>query len=70
MSAPAEWSLLSRLLPLAIGAAVSPMVLVVQLLNLSSPRPALFRSFVFLLGCALVVLSWLLCAGRFLDWDF
>ena len=63
MSAPAEWSLLSRLLPLAIGAAVSPMVLVVQLLNLSSPRQALFRSFVFLLGCALVVLSWLLCAG-------
>jgi hypothetical protein len=46
------------------------MVLVVQLLNLSSPRQALFRSFVFLLGCALVVLSWLLCAGRFLDWDF
>jgi hypothetical protein len=70
MSAPAEWSLLSRLLPLAIGAAVSPMVLVVQLLNLSSPRQALFRSFVFVLGCALVVLSWLLCAGRFLDWDF
>jgi hypothetical protein len=39
------------------------MVLVVQLLNLASPRRALSRSLAFLLGCALVVVIWLLCAG-------
>ena len=60
---PAELPLLTRVLPLAIGAAVSPVVLVVQLLNLSSPRRALAPSGAFLLGCTLVVLLWLLCAG-------
>lgn len=60
---PAELPLLTRVLPLAIGAAVSPVVLVVQLLNLSIPRRALARSGAFLLGCTLVVLLWLLCAG-------
>jgi len=59
----AELTLLTRVLPLAIGAAVSPVVLMVQLLNLSSPRRALARSGAFLLGCTLVVLLWLLCAG-------
>ena len=63
MSSIAEWSLLSSLLPLAIGAAVSPIVLVVQLLNLASPGRALLRSVAFLLGSAVVVLIWLLCAG-------
>ena len=63
MLSPAELPLFTRVLPLAIGAAVSPVVLVVQLLNLSSPRRALARSGAFLLGCTLVVLLWLLCAG-------
>lgn len=63
MSEQAAWSLLGRLLPLAIGAAVSPMVLVVQLLNLAAPRRALTRSLAFALGCALVLFLWLLCAG-------
>ena len=58
-----DLTLFARVLPLAIGAALSPMVLVFQLLNLSSPRRALARSGVFLLGCTLVVLLWLLCAG-------
>jgi hypothetical protein len=59
----AELPLFTRVLPLAIGAAVSPVVLVCQLLNLSSPRRALVRSGAFLLGCTLVVFLWLLCAG-------
>ena len=63
MTSPAELALISRVLPLAIGAAVSPVVLLFQLLNLSSPRRALGRSLAFLLGCTLVVLLWLLCAG-------
>jgi hypothetical protein len=63
MSEQAAWSLLGRLLPLAIGAAVSPMVFVFQLLNLAAPRRALTRSLAFALGCALVVFAWLLCAG-------
>ena len=63
MPSPADFTLLVRVLPLAIGAAVSPIVLVVQLLNLSSPHRALARSAAFLLGCTLVVLLWLLCAG-------
>ena len=60
MSEQAAWSLLGRLLPLAIGAAVSPMVFVFQLLNLAAPRRALTRSLAFALGCALVVFAWLL----------
>ena len=60
---PAELPLLTRVLPLAIGAAVSPVVLVCQLLNLSSPHRAMARSAGFLLGCTLMVLVWLLCAG-------
>jgi len=63
MPSPADFTLLVRVLPLAIGVAVSPIVLVVQLLNLSSPHRALARSAAFLLGCTLVVLLWLLCAG-------
>ena len=63
MLSPAELELYGRLLPLAIGAAISPMVLLFQLINLSSPRRALARSAAFLLGCAVVVLLWLLCAG-------
>ena len=63
MASPVDFALFTRLLPLAIGAAVSPMVLVFQLLNLSSPRRGLARSGAFLLGCMLVVTLWLLCAG-------
>ncbi|MFZ9167414.1 GAP family protein [Vulcanococcus sp.] len=59
MSTAVEWTLLIHLLPLAVGAAVSPMVLVVQLLNLSSVP----RSAAFVLGSSLMVLIWLLCAG-------
>ena len=63
MASPPDFALVTRLLPLAIGAAVSPMVLVFQLLNLSGSRQALARSGAFLLGCTLVVILWLLCAG-------
>lgn len=63
MASPVDFALFARLLPLAIGAAVSPMVLVFQLLNLSSPRRGLARSGAFLLGCMLVATLWLLCAG-------
>ncbi|MFM7550146.1 MAG: GAP family protein [Cyanobacteriota bacterium] len=59
----ADGHLLARLLPLALGAAVSPMLLVFQLLTLSSPRRGLSRSLAFLAGCTLVVLLWLGCAG-------
>ena len=59
----AETQLLARLLPLALGSAVSPMLLVFQLLTLSSPQRGLGRSLAFLAGCALVVLVWLGCAG-------
>ena len=58
-----EGPLLTRVLPLALGAAVSPMVLVFQLLTLSTPRRGLSRSLAFLAGCTLVVLLWLGCAG-------
>ena len=63
MSLPVDLTLLTRVLPLAIGAALSPVVLVCQLLNLSSPHRALARSAAFLLGCTLVVSLWLVCAG-------
>ena len=63
MLSSAEIGLYGRLLPLAIGAAMSPMVLVFQLLNLTNSRRALTRSVAFLVGCAAVVWLWLLCAG-------
>jgi hypothetical protein len=47
MTSLADLTLLARVLPLAIGAAVSPVVLVCQLLNLSSPHWALARSAAF-----------------------
>jgi len=59
----ADAHLLARLLPLALGAAVSPMLLVFQLLTLSTPRRGLIHSLAFLAGCTLVVLVWLGCAG-------
>lgn len=37
MPSSPEPVLLGRLLPLALGAAVSPLLLVLQLLNLSAP---------------------------------
>jgi len=58
-----EGQLLVRLLPLAAGAAISPMLLVFQLLTLSTPRRGLRHSLAFLAGCTLVVMLWLVCAG-------
>lgn len=63
MSASAELILLGRLLPLALGAAISPVLLLLQLLNLSAPQRPLQRSLAFLLGCALVMALWLLGAA-------
>lgn len=59
----ADGHLLARLLPLALGAAISPMLLVFQLLTLSTPRRGLSRSLAFLAGCTVVVMLWLGCAG-------
>lgn len=63
MSMPPELSLLQHILPLAVGAAISPMVLVFQLMVLASGRGGLGRSGAFVLGCGLVVLLWLSSAG-------
>jgi hypothetical protein len=55
-----------RMLPLAIGAAVSPLVLLGQLAQLSGPGGralALRRSLGYLLGALAVVLIWTLAAG-------
>ena len=55
-----------RMLPLAIGAAVSPLVLLGQLAQLSGPggqRLALRRSLGYLLGALAVVLAWTVAAG-------
>ena len=55
-----------RMLPLAIGAAVSPLVLLGQLAQLSGPGGralALRRSLGYLLGGLAVVVIWTLCAG-------
>lgn len=62
LSSP-EPVLLGRLLPLALGAAVSPLLLLLQLLNLSAPAQPLRRSAAFLLGCTLVMALWLLGAA-------
>lgn len=63
MPSSPEPVLLGRLLPLALGAAVSPLLLVLQLLNLSAPAQPLRRSGAFLLGCTLVMALWLLGAA-------
>jgi hypothetical protein len=55
-----------RMVPLAIGAAVSPLVLLGQLAQLSGPggqRLALRRSLGYLLGALAVVLAWTVAAG-------
>ena len=63
MPSSPESVLLGRLLPLALGAAVSPLLLVLQLLNLSAPAQPLRRCAAFLLGCMLVMALWLLGAA-------
>lgn len=63
MPSSPEPVLLGRLLPLAFGAAVSPLLLLLQLLNLSAPAQPLRRSAAFLLGCTLVMALWLLGAA-------
>ena len=63
MPSSPEPVLLGRLLPLAFGAAVSPLLLLLQLLNLSAPAQPLRRSAAFLLGCTLVMTLWLLGAA-------
>jgi len=51
-------SLLSSILPLAVGAAISPTVLALQLLLLSSKKSPLKRSLMALAGSALVLLGY------------
>jgi threonine/homoserine/homoserine lactone efflux protein len=45
-------------LPLALGAAVSPLLLVAQVLTLTSPGSGLRRGWFFALGSTLVVAVW------------
>ena len=47
-----------EVLPLAVGAAVSPLVLVAQVLTLTSPGSGLRRGWCFALGSALVAAIW------------
>lgn len=61
-----EASLWQRLLPLALGAAVSPVLLLGQLAQLCRPgslAQGLQRSGAYLLGCLLVVLGWGVAGG-------
>ena len=61
-----EASLWQRLLPLALGAAVSPLLLLGQLAQLTAPGStgrALGRGAAYLLGTLLVVLVWSGCGG-------
>ena len=55
---PSPTSLALDVLPLALGAAVSPLLLVGQVLTLTSPGSGLRRGWCFALGSALVVAVW------------
>ncbi|MEX2275165.1 MAG: GAP family protein [Actinomycetota bacterium] len=44
-------------LPLALGAALSPTILIVTVLMLASPREARLRALLFTLGCAIVIVA-------------
>ncbi|MDM7937791.1 MAG: GAP family protein [Cyanobium sp. CZS 48M] len=57
---PSPTSLALEVLPLALGAAVSPLLLVGQVLTLTSPGSGLRRGWCFALGSALVVALWAL----------
>ena len=56
--APLPTSLALDVLPLAVGAAVSPLLLVGQVLTLTTPGSGLRRGWCFALGSALVVALW------------
>ncbi len=56
--APSPTSLAFEVLPLALGAAVSPLLLVGQVLTLTSPGTGLRRGWCFAFGSALVVVVW------------
>lgn len=47
-----------RVLPLAIGGAMSPMVLILQLMLLSRGKSSLTRSWLYVAGNLLVVIAW------------
>lgn len=57
------WNLMLRMLPLAIGGAMSPMVLILQLMLLSREKTSLARSWLYVGGNLLVVIAWAV-AGR------
>ncbi|WP_255147912.1 GAP family protein [Synechococcus sp. ATX 2A4] len=62
-------AVLAAVLPLAAGAAMSPLVLVLQVRQLLAPARGLARAWAFLLGTAVITLVWLglgLAAGDLL----
>lgn len=61
MSAPLSGVILT-VLPLALGAAVSPLLMVGEILCLTQPRSGLRQGWLFVAGNALVLLLWLLIA--------
>jgi hypothetical protein len=52
-------AVLAAVLPLAVGAAMSPLVLVLQVRQLLAPALGLARAWAFLLGAAVITLIWL-----------
>ena len=50
--------LLTKVLPLAVGAAISPVVLTVQVLTLAKNRFPLRRTWAIAAGCTVVALAW------------
>lgn len=58
-SPPSFYAVALEVLPLAVGAAVSPMVLIVQLLTLTQPGAGLRRGWSYAAGTAVVVSLWM-----------
>ncbi len=50
--------LLGKVLPLAVGAAISPVVITLQVLTLASNRYPLRRTWAVAAGCTLVTIGW------------
>ncbi len=60
MASPTSFSAVAlEVLPLALAAAVSPLVLVAQLFNLTQPGAGLRRGWCYAVGTAVVVALWL-----------
>lgn len=51
-------SLLTQVLPLALGAALSPTLLTLQVLTLAGRRAPLARAWAIAFGCLVVVIAW------------